>query len=216
MNNSIDTFLNRVDLFFQSKKESEVYLIFAMLFSIIAFISYSYLSPITDTILKRTIRNANEVEKKLRDEQAYLASVSRDGDSTFLIKRVKSDIENSKILFEKTSNTNLYIDTKLKELSYLLFNNENWAKFLDSITQLAQKHSVRIKVIESKINEPTLQKIEQILNLKVNFNGPFTNTMKFMNAIEESELVVDIYELNCTGKKNIEGEFNIAVWGMKY
>ncbi len=216
MNNSIDTFLNRVDLFFQGKKESEVYLIFAMLFSIIAFISYSYLSPITDTILKRTIRNANEVEKKLRDEQAYLASVSRDGDSTFLIKRVKSDIENSKILFEKTSNTNLYIDTKLKELSYLLFNNENWAKFLDSITQLAQKHSVRIKVIESKINEPTLQKIEQILNLKVNFNGPFTNTMKFMNAIEESELVVDIYELNCTGKKNIEGEFNIAVWGMKY
>lgn len=152
MNNSIDTFLNRVDLFFQGKKESEVYLIFAMLFSIIAFISYSYLSPITDTILKRTIRNANEVEKKLRDEQAYLASVSRDGDSTFLIKRVKSDIENSKILFEKTSNTNLYIDTKLKELSYLLFNNENWAKFLDSITQLAQKHSVRIKVIESKIN----------------------------------------------------------------
>lgn len=216
MNNSIDTFLNRVDLFFQGKKESEVYLIFAMLFSIIAFISYSYLSPITDTILKRTIRNANEVEKKLRDEQAYLASVSRDGDSTFLIKKVKLDIENSKILFEKTSNTNLYIDTKLKELSYLLFNNENWAKFLDSITQLAQKHSVRIKVIESKINEPTLQKIEQILNLKVNFNGPFTNTMKFMNAIEESELVVDIYELNCTGKKNIEGEFNIAVWGMKY
>lgn len=216
MNNSIDTFLNRVDLFFQGKKESEVYLIFAMLFSIIAFISYSYLSPITDTILKRTIRNANEVEKKLRDEQAYLASISRDGDSTFLIKKVKLDIENSKILFEKTSNTNLYIDTKLKELSYLLFNNENWAKFLDSITQLAQKHSVRIKVIESKINEPTLQKIEQILNLKVNFNGPFTNTMKFMNAIEESELVVDIYELNCTGKKNIEGEFNIAVWGMKY
>lgn len=216
MNNSIDTFLNRVDLFFQGKKESEVYLIFAMLFAIIAFLSYSYLSPITDTILKRTIRNANEVEKKLRDEQAYLASVSRDGDSTFLIKKVKLDIENSKILFEKTSNTNLYIDTKLKELSYLLFNNENWAKFLDSITQLAQKHSVRIKVIESKINEPTLQKIEQILNLKVNFNGPFANTMKFMNAIEESELVVDIYELNCTGKKNIEGEFNIAVWGMKY
>lgn len=216
MNNSIDTFLNRVDLFFQGKKESEVYLIFAMLFAIIAFISYSYFSPITDTILKRTIRNANEVEKKLRDEQAYLASVSRDGDSTFLIKKVKSDIENSKILFEKTSNTNLYIDTKLKELSYLLFNNENWAKFLDSITQLAQKYSVRIKVIESKINEPTLQKIEQILNLKVNFNGQFANTMKFMNAIEESELVVDIYELNCTGKKNIEGEFNIAVWGMKY
>ncbi len=214
--NSIDAFLNKIDLYFRDKKESEVYLIFAMLFVLFAFVSYSYLSPITDTMLKRTMRNANEIEKKLRDEQAYLASVSRDGDETFLIKKVKSDIENAKVLLERTTHTNLYIDTKLRELSYLLFNNENWAKFLDSITHLAQKYSVRIKVLENKINEPNLQKIEQILNLKVNFNGAFTNTMKFMNAIEESELVVDVHELNCTGKKNIEGEFNIAVWGMKY
>ena len=214
--NSIDAFLNKIDLYFRDKKESEVYLIFAMLFVLFAFVSYSYLSPITDTMLKRTMRNANEIEKKLRDEQAYLASVSRDGDETFLIKKVKSDIENAKVLLERTTHANLYIDTKLRELSYLLFNNENWAKFLDSITHLAQKYSVRIKVLENKINEPNLQKIEQILNLKVNFNGAFTNTMKFMNAIEESELVVDVHELNCTGKKNIEGEFNIAVWGMKY
>ncbi|ACZ12059.1 hypothetical protein [Sulfurospirillum deleyianum] len=214
--NSIDAFLNKIDLYFRDKKESEVYLIFAMLFVLFAFVSYSYLSPVTDTMLKRTMRDANEIEKKLRDEQAYLASVSRDGDETFLIKKVKSDIENAKVLLERTTHTNLYIDTKLRELSYLLFNNENWAKFLDSIAHLAQKYSVRIKVLENKINEPNLQKIEQILNLKVNFNGAFTNTMKFMNAIEESELVVDVHELNCTGKKNIEGEFNIAVWGMKY
>ena len=43
MNNSIDTFLNRVDLFFQGKKESEVYLIFAMLFSNIEFHYLFYL-----------------------------------------------------------------------------------------------------------------------------------------------------------------------------
>lgn len=41
--------------------------------------------------------------------------------------------------------------------------------------------------------------------------------MKFINAIEESELVVDIYDFNCTAShKNIEGQLNIAVWGMKY
>lgn len=156
--NSIDAFLNKIDLYFRDKKESEVYLIFAMLFVLFAFVSYSYLSPVTDTMLKRTMRDANEIEKKLRDEQAYLASVSRDGDETFLIKKVKSDIENAKVLLERTTHTNLYIDTKLRELSYLLFNNENWAKFLDSIAHLAQKYSVRIKVLENKINEPNLTK----------------------------------------------------------
>ena len=40
---------------------------------------------------------------------------------------------------------------------------------------------------------------------------------RFINAIEESELVVDIYDFNCTAShKNIEGQLNIAVWGMKY
>ena len=214
--NSIDTLLDKIDLYFQGKKSSETYLLFAMAFALVGFLFYSYLFPVTEKMLNQTMRNAKEVEKKLHDEQAYLASVSRDGDSTFLIRKVKSDIENAKLLLEKTTYTNTYVDNKLKELSYLLFNDENWAKFLNTITQLAQQYSVRIKVIENKINEPSIQKIEQILTLKVDFSGSFANTMKFMNAIEESELVVDIYELNCTGKKNIEGQFDIAVWGMKY
>ncbi len=214
--NSIDSLLDKIDLFFKDKKNNEIYLIFAMAFVVIGFIFYSYLYPVTEKILNQSMRSAKDIEKKLHDEQAYLASVSRDGDSTFLIKKIKSDIENSKLLLEKTIYMNGYVDNKLKELSYLLFNDENWAKFLNTISQLAQKYSVRIKVIENKINEPSIQKIEQILTLKVSFNGSFANTMKYMNAIEESELVVDIYELNCTGQKDIEGQFNIAVWGMKY
>lgn len=214
--NSLDSLLDKIDLFFKDKKSSEIYLIFAMAFALIGFMFYSYLFPITERILTQSVINAKEVEKKLHDEQAYLASVSKNGDPTFLVKKVKSDIENSKLLLEKTIYMNDYVDSKLKDLSYLLFNDENWAKFLNTISQLAQKYSVRIKVIENKINEPSIQKIEQILTLKVVFNGSFANTMKYMNAIEESELVVDIYELNCTGQKDIEGQFNIAVWGMKY
>lgn len=214
--NNLDSLFDKIDTFFAGKKKNEVYLIFMMLFAVVGFVSYSYLLPVTDAMLKQSTRYAKDAEKKLKDEQNYLASVSRDGDENYMIKKFKADIENSKLLLEKTTYTNAYVDNKLKELSYLLFNDENWAKFLHSITQLAQKYSMRIKVIENKMNEPSLQKIEQILSLKVDFNGAFANTMKFMNAIEESELVVDIYELNCTGKRNIEGQFNIAVWGMKY
>ena len=187
-----------------------------MLFVLIGFLFYAYLFPVTESMLKRTTQTAQSTVKKLNDEKAYLASASRDGDPMYLVKQVRNELENAKLLLEKTTYTNAYVDNKLQELSVLLFNNKNWAKFLDSITELAQKNSVQIKVIENKINEPSLQKIEQVLSLKVDFSGSFTNTMKFMNAIEESELVVDIHDLNCTGHKNVEGEFNIAVWGMKY
>ncbi len=213
---SFDTLFDRIDAFFYGKKSSEVSLLFLIVFVFIAFISYSYIFPVTDKMLKQTTRLSKEMEKKLFDENAYLKSVSKDGDEEFFIKKVKQDIEKAKRSLEETTLANAYIDTKLKELSYLLFNDENWANFLDSITQLAKDNHVSIKVIENKINEPSIQKIEQILNLKVDFAGNFANTMKFINAIEESELVVDIYELKCEGQKNIEGHLNIAVWGMKY
>lgn len=213
---NFDTLFDRIDGFFHGKKGSEVSLIFLMLFLFIGFLAYSYVFPITDKTLKQTTRLVKETEKKLQDEKSYLNSVSRNGDETFFIQKVKKDIEASKVLLEKTTLNNEYVDNKLKELSYLLFNDENWAKFLNSITQLAQEYTVHIKVIENKINEPSIQKIEQILNLKIDFSGAFANTMKFINAIEESELVVDIYELNCTGQKNVEGQINLAVWGMKY
>lgn len=214
--NSFDTLFDKIDGFFQGKKGSEISLIFLMLFLFVGFLSYSYIFPITDIMLKQTMKNSQDMERKLLDTKSYLASVSRDSDNSFLIKKVKNDIDNTKVVLEKTTFTNAYVDEKLKELSYLLFNDENWARFLNSVTQLAQKYAVNIKVIENKINEPSIQKIEQILNLKVEFNGSFVNSMKFINAIEESELVVDIYELSFKGVKNIEGQVNIAVWGMKY
>lgn len=216
MMNNFDTLFDKIDSFFQGKKSSEISLIFLMLFLFVGYLSYSYVFPITDKMLQQSMRNSKEIEKRLQDEKSYVASISRDGDDAFLIKKVKNDIDTAKVLLEKTTFTNAYVDGKLKELSYLLFNDENWARFLNSITQLAEKYAVNIKVIENKINEPSIQKIEQILNLKIEFNGSFANTMKFINAIEESELVVNIYELNFKGLQDIEGQVSIAVWGMKY
>lgn len=215
--NSLYTMFDRIDAFFLGKKSSEILLIFVMVFACLAFLVFDALSPITDKKLKQTTRLTQEMNAKLIEERRYYNSVTRENNETFMIQSVQAEIDSSKLLLERTITTNAYVDEKLKELSYLLFNDENWAKFLNSITQLAKNYSIDIKVIENKINEPSIQKIEQILNLKVNFHGNFYNTMKFINAIEESELVVDIYDFNCTaGSKSLEGQLNIAVWGMKY
>jgi len=215
MKNS-DNIFEKTDNYFDGKKSSEIALVFFLVFAFIAFISYSYVFPITEQKLKITKRNLKNMNKKVQGEKNYLRSVTRNGDERFYIKKSKKELENLEIVLEKTTYTNAYVDNKLKELSYLLFNNQNWAKFLDSITLLAQKNHVKIKIIENKINEPNLQKIEQILNLKVEFNGNFKNVMKYINSIEESKLVVDIYEMNLKGASGIDGYINIAVWGMKY
>ncbi len=214
--NSNESIFEKIDAYLANKKGSEISLIFFMLFILIGFLVYSYIFPITEKKLKTTQKNLTKMSKKLVTEQRYLRSVTKNGDERYLIKKAKREIEDTKIKLEKTTYANAYVDSKLKELSYLLFNNQNWAKFLDSITLLAQKYKVKIKVLENNINEPNLQKIEQILNLRVDFKGNFKNIMKFINAIEESKLVVDIYEINLESKSGLNGYINIAVWGMKY
>jgi len=215
MSNSENLF-EKIDASLSQKKESELALIFLMIFVFIGFIVYSYVFPITEKKLKITKRNLMSMNKKVQTEKSYLRSVTRNGDERFYIKKAKSEIEGEKILLEKTTYTNSYVDAKLKDLSYLLFNNQNWAKFLDSVALMAAKNHVKIKIIENEINEPNLQKIEQILNLKVEFTGRFKNIMKFINSIEESKLVVDIYEMNLKGAAGVDGYINIGVWGMKY
>ncbi len=213
---SSENLFEKLDSSLSSKKESELALIFLMIFVFIGFLIYSYVFPITDKKLKITKRNLIVMNKKVQDEKGYLRSITVRGDQRFYIKKASNELKKAKLLLKKTIETNTYVDNKLKDLSYLLFNNQNWAKFLDSITLIAAKNHVKIKIIENKINEPSLQKIEQILNLKVEFNGKFKNIMNFINSIEESKLVVDIYEMNLTGAAGIDGYINIGVWGMKY
>lgn len=213
---SSENIFEKIDASLSNKKESELSLVFLMIFVFIGFISYEYLFPITQKMLKKTKTNLISMNKKVQSEKSYLRSVTRNGDEKFYIKKIKNDIEGAKIMLEKVKYTNSYVDNKLKDLSYLLFNNENWAKFLDSIALIAAKNHVKIKIIENKINKPSLQKIEQILNLKVEFNGNFNNVMKFINSIEESRLVVDIHEMKLEGATGIDGFINIGVWGMKY
>ncbi len=213
---SSENIFEKIDASLSNKKESELSLIFLMIFVFVGFISYSYLFPITQKILKHTKANLTSMNKKVQGERSYLKSVTRNGDSRFYIKKMKNEIEGAKIVLEKVKYTNSYVDNKLKDLSYLLFNNQNWAKFLDSIALIAVKNHVKIKIIENKINKPNLQKIEQILNLKVEFSGNFNNIMKFINSIEESKLVVDIYEMKLVGAAGVKGYVNIGVWGMKY
>ncbi len=207
---------DKIDNYLKGKKSSELSLIFLMIFVAIAFVVYSSFFPITEKILKQTKNSHKSINSKLNQERAYLNSVTRNGDKNFIIKKITFEVKKQKELLQNTKYANAYVDTKLKELSYLLFNDENWAKFLDSIAFIGQKYGVELALIDNKFFEPNLQEIKQVLTVKVNFNGEFKNILKFINELEESDLVVDMNNLELKSSDTITGTINIAVWGMKY
>lgn len=207
---------DKIDDYFREKKPSEVALIGILIVALIGFLVYSYLFPSSEKYLRTNQNNLNSITQKLNDETRYLASMKVGEDQQFHVKRLEQEIVQQNEELVLATHLNGYVDNKLKELSYLLFDDKNWAKFLDSIATIGKKYNLDIIEISNEFNKPTLQKIEQILNIHVKTEGNYHSTMKFINAIEESQLIVDIHSIELEGKRNIEGKMDIAVWGMKY
>ena len=211
-----DKLFEKIDLALKDKKSSELSIIYAGIFIIIATIVYLYVFPASENMLKQTKRELGAMKSKIAKEKNYIRSKTVAGDKFFYIKKAKQKIKLTKDKLQATIFANGYIDTKLRELSYLLYNDVNWANFIDDITKSAKKYRVSINFIKNQFNELNYKKVEQALDIEVDANGNFNNLIKFINSIEESNLVVDVHNLTMDIKKTIHVNFKIAVWGIKY
>jgi hypothetical protein len=55
------------------------------------------------------------------------------------------------------------------------------------------------------------------VEIDIKSKANFTSMLKFLNEIEESQLVIDVHGIELAKPKGkVEGTFKIAVWGMKY
>ena len=214
--NTNENILEQIDTALKEKKPSELNMIYVAIVALFGFLVYQFVYPITDANLKKTQQQIKTMRTKLNAEVSYLRSKTVNNDPNYYIKKLNADIKDLQKNLEKTKYENDYVDNKLRELSYLLFNDENWAKFLDNISYLAQKNRVSINLIRNKFNDINIQKVEQVLEINIDANGKFNDIMNFINDIEESKLVVDIYSLHLESKKRVNAKFKIAVWGMKY
>ena len=208
--------IDKVDNYLKEKKSSELSLVFMMAFSVIALLIYLSFYDSTERMLMVAKNSHRDIKGKLRSELSYLSSIQMNGDKNYLIKKISRDIEIKKHKLDETKYANTYVDNKLKELSYLLFNEMKWAKFMDSIAFSGKKYDVDISLISNDFFEPTLQKIRQVLTIKVDFSGEFKSILKFVNELEESDLVVDIDNLIIESNETIIGTLDISIWGMKY
>lgn len=211
-----DKLFEKIDLALKDKRSSELSIIYAGIFIIIATIAYLYVFPLSKNVLEQAKRDTNTMKSKIAKEKNYIRSKTVAGDKFFYIKKAKQKIKIAKDQLQSTIFANGYIDTKLRKLSYLLYNDINWASFIDDITRNAKKYGVSINFIKNQFNPLNYKKVEQALDIEVDANGNFNNIIKFINSIEESKLVVDVHSLTMDIKKTIHVDFKIAVWGIKY
>lgn len=211
-------YIDKIDDYFMTKSANEVSIIFFGTFAAVAFVIYMlFFDP---SISSKTDAQTTYDSLKSRIFQAdtTLANLAPNGDENFKINEELSRLNGLKTNLEDIRNTNIYFDKKLTEISYILFNEHNWANFLDGLSTLARDNGIKIISIANEFKNPTLQKIEQVLNISINLEGKFENILSYINAIEESKLIVDIKKINLGPLQNgnLAGKIEISLWGMKY
>lgn len=211
-------YIDKIDDYFATKNSNEVFIIFFGTFAIIAFIIYMLFFDPSELSRNEAQTTYNELKSNILKADATLANLAPNGDENFKINEELTRLNAFKTNLDDVRSTNIYFDKKLTEISYLLFNEHNWANFLDGLSTLARDNGIKIVSIANEFKNPTLQKIEQVLNISINLEGSFENILAYINAIEESKLIVDIskIDLGPLQNGNLTGKIEISLWGMKY
>jgi len=211
----LEDLLEKLDNYFEERKESEFYLMILAVVAVFGLISYSYLIPITEKQLKKDLKQQRDLKEKISADKSYLAMVTINGDQRYQIKKFQKEIAELKTRYGDLKKINEYSDYQIQTLSDLLFNEKTWAKFLDSIALKARKNNINISLISNKFVD-NKESFGHVLEIGVDCEGNYKNMIRFMNEIEESELVVDIYNIQLESDKNIKANFKVSVWGINY
>jgi len=210
--NTKQSFAKKIDDFFKTKKQSEQRIIYMMVAVVIAYVVYQFVFSQTDRMRRDAFNKVTNMKREVQTKRSYLRI-----NSGAKLQQMRASLDKMTKEYDDALYKISYVDNTLSELSYLLFNDENWAKFVDNISFLAKKYGLEIKEITNKFFKPTFQKVSQVVTIEVKTKSNYQNMMKFLNKIEESKLVVDVTDMNISkpGEK-LSSYFKISVWGMKY
>jgi len=213
---AIVNMLDHLDEQFEVKSENEKRAVIVIIAVVICAISYFSFYPDAEKKYKTTKHKTEKLKMSIEKNRQYLQSITVNGDVEFYVKKYANDIKQLENKITKSNDEVAFISSNLKELSPLLFNKESWSKFLNSITKQAKKQEVNIDYIENNYADIN-GSFGHVLEISVGCFGQYKQIVKFINQLEKSVLVTDVYGSHLYLDKNdtvVAADINISVWGV--
>jgi len=206
----IEDFLQKIDESFKEKTQKDIYMTYIMIFSIIFAFSYFLLWDIAEKNFENIKQKILVIKSQLDSDKFYLSLNPKSK-----IIKLQKEIQASNAQMQIHKENNNYIKTKIQTISSLIYDEIAWGNYLYSISKKAKENNIKIL---SLTNEYNLNKesFGHILDITISSTAPYKNTLRFINSLEQSNLVVDIHDLNITAKGRLFTDLNISVWGIAY
>ena len=208
--------LDSLDETFEEKSENERWAVIFMVFVALGAISYYLFYPFAEAKYKTAVKTNKKLKKSITKQKQYLQSITVGGNIEFYVNKYSDDIVNLEKSITTSEDEVSFITTNLEELSPLLFNKESWSKFLNSITKQARNQDVHINYIENNYVDNN-GSFGHVLQISVGCTSQYKEIVKFVNQLEKSVLVTDVYGSHLYLDKNdtvVSADINISVWGL--
>ncbi|WP_373070483.1 type 4a pilus biogenesis protein PilO [Sulfurimonas sp.] len=206
---NIEDLLHKIDSSLKDKSEKDVKLTYAM----VAFAIFGFAYLFWDSSANDFTKVQNEIksiQSKINTDKAYLAA-----NPQAVIVQLESDIRKTQTEMLDYKDKNNYIKHKIETISSLIYDERTWGKYINSIAYNAKIYNVKIKEFSNEYVNSN-ESFGHMLNLDISLTGTFKNTLKFINSLEKSELVVDIHDLEIKAKDTLDTNIKLSVWGITY
>ena len=179
-------------------------------YKILFFLAYPFYD-LSFNEFNSTKENVADIKTKINADEIYL-KVNTEAVVSKLMQEIKQYEDEILVQREK----NRYIKEKIEAISYLIYNEKAWGEYLNSISINAKKNNIKIINFANKYSQNNNSSFGHVLDISLEIKGSYLDTLKFINSLEQSELVVDIHDLSIKAQDSLNTDLNISVWGITY
>lgn len=204
----VEDYLYSLDQTLAQKSDKDKMMLYIMMFASLFAISYLFFWESSEESFTVSHEKALKAENDLNFDKDYLAM--NPPEKITQIEQQTVEIERQHGLYIQY---NAYIKEQLEQISSLYYDEKVWGAYLDSISRYARNYNVKLSKFGNTLQTDN-SSFGHVLDISISSEGPYKNTLKFINALEQSYLVVDLHDFNLSAEEKLRGDLNISVWGI--
>ncbi len=199
-----------IDQKFAQKTDSEVKMIYAMIFTLTIALSYLLLWESSEAMLKDASSKVSAIQTKINSDETYLRLNPPEK-----IVQLDNSIKTIQDRYANYQDYNAYIKHKMRKISALYYDEQTWGEYLNSLSKNAKNYNIKLLNLDNKFAQSE-EKFGHVLDITVKVTGGFHNIVKYINELEQSFLVVDVHQMDLSATNKLVSDLNISVWGITY
>jgi Ni,Fe-hydrogenase I large subunit len=205
---NIENYLYSLDHSLSLKSERDKMMLFVMIFAGLFTFSYLLFWDSSEADFRASHEKAATMETDLNNDKHYL-----EANPPERITQIEQETKAIEIEHQHFIEYNTYIKDQLEQVSSLYYDERVWGGYLDSISKYARAYNVKLSLFGNTLTTDN-SSFGHVLDITISADGSYKNTLKFINALEQSQLVVDLHDINMTGDTKLRSDLNISVWGI--